>query len=241
MRIVQTVILWLLCGVPSASSHHVAVDSVIRIKPVSDFSITGDGTASGWSNAPWTDLAVQEGVSTLSTRVKVLYSQKGVYFLFECADEKLTATITEDNRALFREDVVEVFLWPDQSVPIYFEYELSPLNYELFMMVPNINGKFQGWKPWYYEGEKRVKHATAVKGEKRSNAFIRSWTAEFFIPFDLLRPMVSGMPEAGTTWRGNFYRIDYDHGYTTWSWQKTTKGVDGNFHEFKKFGRMIFE
>jgi hypothetical protein len=86
-----------------------------------------------------------------------------------------------------------------------------------------------------------VKHATSVKGEKRSNAVIGSWTAEFFIPFNLLRPMVSAIPEAGTTWRGNFYRIDYDHGYTTWSWQKTTKGVDGNFHEFKKFGRMIFE
>jgi hypothetical protein len=53
---------------------------------------------------------------------------------------------------LWNEDVVEAFFWTDESNPIYFEYELSPLNYELPILVPNNKGKFLGWLPWHYEG-----------------------------------------------------------------------------------------
>ena len=47
----------------------------------------------------------------------------------------------------------EVFLWPDERDPIYFEYEISPLGRELPILVPNLDGKFLGWRPWHYEGE----------------------------------------------------------------------------------------
>ena len=39
-------------------------------------------------------------------------------------------------------DVFEVFLWTDEKQPIYFEYEISPLGYELPILVPNFGGKF---------------------------------------------------------------------------------------------------
>ena len=32
---------------------------------------------------------------------------------------------------LWNEDVFEVFLWTDERYPVYFEYEISPLNHEL--------------------------------------------------------------------------------------------------------------
>jgi hypothetical protein len=174
--------------------------------------------------------------------VKLLYSNLGVYFLFRCEDQKLSATLREDFVALFKEDVVEVFLWPDQALPIYLEYELSPLNFEVPILIPNINGRTSGWLPWHYEGKRRVQHHTSVKGgQKESNAPISEWTAEFFIPFALLGSLLSEPPVSGTRWRANFYRIDYDEGYTTWTWQKTTLGKPGNFHEYKKFGTLIFE
>ncbi len=40
----------------------------------------------------------------------------------------------------------------------------------------------------------------------------KSWTAEFYIPYALLKPIISGPPVKGSRWRANFYRIDYDHG-----------------------------
>ncbi len=223
----------------------VQVDSTkASVKRTMDFDVSGDGRAVNWNSTNWIFITKQESSTTknLQTKVKILYSDLGIYFLFRCDDKKITATLREDFTALFKEDVIEVFLWPDEGVPIYFEYELSPLNYELPILVPNLNGRIQGWAPWRYEGKRKIRHATSVEGgDKKSNSAITSWSAEFFIPFALLSPIVPEKPGPGTEWRANLYRIDYDDGYTTWTWQKTTLGKGGNFHEYKKFGTLVFE
>lgn len=212
----------------------------LLIKKADDFEIDGTGTAPEWEKTSWVILPFRHGPeSSLKTRTKVLYSEKGIYFLFECEDKVLTATYTEDFANLFNEDVVEVFLWTDENYPIYFEYELSPLNYELPILIPNIEGNAAGWRPWHYEGEKKTRHATSVKGgKKESGATISQWTAEFFIPYILLRPLQNVPPEKGTTWRANMYRIDYDgEEFKSWQWHPTS----GSFHEFEKFGTFVFE
>lgn len=229
-----------ISGFNATYSQELTSDSTrFLIKKTDDFQINGAGDQAGWDKTDWVSITVQESAGrTLATKTKMLYSGTGLYFLFECDDQKLTATIQEDFGPLFKEDVVEVFLWPDPSVPIYFEYELSPLNYELPILVPNINGKAQGWRPWNYPTKKKTQHATRVRGgEKTSNAAIKGWTAEFFIPYALMSPIVPALPTSGTVWRGNLYRIDYDQGYQTWSWKKTS----GSFHEFNKFGILIFD
>lgn len=218
--------------------------SIAKIVKTFDFEITGNGNSNNWDKADWIVLTKQESSSEkkISTQVKLLYSDRGMYFLFDCEDERITATLEADFAPLFKEDVVEVFLWPDQSVPIYFEYELSPLNYELPILIPNINGRIHGWRPMRYEGSNKVQHATSTQGgEKKSHATIKGWTAEFFIPFTLLRPLIGEAPKSGNQWRANLYRIDYDEGYNTWTWQKTSKGKPGNFHEYEKFGTFVFE
>ncbi len=216
--------------------------SVTVVRKTSDFKVTGDGSSPNWSRADWIALTIQEGSSPWETRAKILYSEKGIYFLFDCQDEKLTATMTKDFLPLFKEDVVEVFLWPDTKYPLYFEYELSPLNYEWPLLVPNIDGRISGWHPFHYEGERKVQHATSVVGgNKVSHARISRWYAEMFIPYSLLSPLLPHAPETGTRWRANLYRIDYDKEYDTWTWQKTTKGKPGNFHEYDKFGTLLFE
>lgn len=211
----------------------------LAVKRTADFTVNGLGDYAGWKTTEWVRLPTQKAAGKpLATDVKLLYSDTGLYVLFRCEDETLTATLTEDFTSLWKEDVVEVFLWPDSSVPIYFEYELSPLNYELAILVPNVNGKFQGWKPWNYVGSQRTQHATSVRGgPKTSGATVTGWTAEFFIPYRLLTPIVQTPPTPGSRWRGNFYRIDYDRGYATWAWRKT----GGSFHEFDKFGTLIFD
>jgi hypothetical protein len=214
-------------------------DGKLVVKKSADFEITGDGSAAAWELTDWVDLPQRvQKPETYQTKAKVLYSETGIYFLFDCQDKKLISTIKADNEDLWEEDVVEIFLWTDETFPVYFEYELSPLNYELPIIVPNNEGHFFGWLPWHYEGERKTRHATSVRsGKKESGATVSAWVAEIFIPYKLLVPLQNVPPKSGTKWRANMYRIDYDQGTTTFSWQKTDK----TFHEYKNFGTFIFE
>jgi hypothetical protein len=211
----------------------------ITIKKCKDFNITGEGTSENWGNTKWIDLIRQSNnACPYKTRVKVLYSETGIYFLFDCEDKKLTSTMNADNLNLWEEDVVEVFLWTDESFPVYFEYELSPMNFELPIMVPNYKGTFLGWLPWHYEGDRKVLHATSVTGGiKKSMSTVTGWKGEIFIPYKLLAPLNNVPPVSGAKWRANMYRIDHDNGSTQFAWQKTNK----SFHEFNNFGTFIFE
>ena len=165
----------------------------------------------------------------------MLYSDSGIYCLYHCEDKKITATLKEDFLDFWHEDVVEAFFWTDEREPLYFEYELSPLNYELPILVPNFKGKFFGWRPWHYEGNRRTKHATHVIEDRNA---VTAWTTEFFIPYTLLTPMTNVPPKNGSRWRANFYRIDHDMGETTWQWQEVR---EENFHDYEKFGTIVFE
>jgi hypothetical protein len=212
------------------------VDStVLTVNKTKDFEITGDGNSDNWNNEKWLSLTKrnENGVAYL-TKIKILYSDSGIYCLYYCQDNKLTSTFREDFSDLFNEDVAEAFFWTDEKLPMYFEYEISPFNYELPILVPNINGNFLGWRPWHYEDGRKTRHATRVI---KNNGNVIAWTAEFFIPYKLLKPMTNIPPAKGTTWRANFYRIDYDEKPSAWSWQLTRT----NFHDYERFGTLLFK
>jgi predicted TIM-barrel fold metal-dependent hydrolase len=213
---------------------------VLHVRPTADFEVTGDGSNAAWAKAEWESLSKrQTGGPTYETRIKVLHSKKGLYVLMDAADTKITATMTEDFRNLWMEDVFEVFLWPDEREPVYFEYEISPLGRELPILIPNLDGKLLGWRPWNYEGGRKVRKATvAVGGELKSWAAVTGWKAEVFIPYELLSPLQNVPPKPGSRWRANFYRMDYDGPKpASWDWAR----VGSSFHEFRKFGTLVFE
>ena len=204
-----------------------------------DFEVTGAGDNAAWRPVEWTSLRRrQPDGHPYDTRIKTLYSTTGLYVLMDATDKKLTATMTEDFADLWNEDVFEVFLWTDERHPVYFEYEISPLNKELAILVPNFGGKFLGWRPWHYEKDRVIRKATTVVGgPKQSNAAIEGWRAEFFIPYVLLTPLQNVPPAPGTRWRANFYRMDYDDGKRAqWEWAR----VKGSFHDYENFGELHF-
>jgi hypothetical protein len=212
----------------------------MKIRRTEDFTINGKGDASAWEKTTWEPLNLRTSDGhQYKTRVKMLYSRKGLYVLMEAEDRKITATMNEDFLDLWNEDVFEFFLWPDERYSIYFEYEISPLGFELPILIPNFDGEFLGWRPWHYEGERKTQKATtAVGGPKRSDANVTGWKAEVFVPYGLLKPLQNVPPRPGTRWRANFYRVDYDDGKSTsWDWAR----VGSSFHEFEKYGTLIFE
>jgi len=219
-------------GDPSALAY--------RVARTDDFTVDGKGSAPAWSKAEWQALnARAAGGSPYPTRFKMLYSSTGLYVLMDGEDRALTATMKEDFLDLWTEDVFEFFLWPDQRYPVYFEYEISPLGFELPILVPNFGGQFYGWRPWHYEGARKTQKAIAVRGgPATTGASIAGWTAEVYLPYDLLKPLQNVPPRSGTKWRANVYRMDYDGGRTvSWNWSP----VRGTFHQPDKFGTLVFE
>ena len=204
-----------------------------------DFELTGSGTAPEWDAAEWLPLTPVEGAAPYTTRAKALWSATGLYFLFDCPDHRLTCSMADDFDDIYNEDVVEVFLWPDEGQVLYFEYEISPLGVELPILVPNREGVFMGWRPWHYEGERRVRRATAVRGGgKAPMAEVEGWTAECFIPFALFKGLGNVPPRPGVRWRANLYRIDYDElPATHWAWSPAS---GANFHNVRGFGTLLF-
>jgi hypothetical protein len=225
----------------------------LKIKHTKDFTITGDGAEQEWNNAGWntiiqrsneelqkaswyiTSEELAKKQTQYQTQFKILYSDKGIYCLYKCEDSAITCTLKEDFAALFREDVVEAFFWPDTSRVIYFEYELSPLNYELPLVIFNDKGNTSGWLPFYYKGERKTIHAVDNTNKTHDGRF--TWTAEFFIPYALITSLKNVPPQKGTQWRANFYRIDYDDDIAYSSWQLTHR----DFHDYERFGVIEFE
>lgn len=201
-----------------------------------DFVVTGKGDNKYWNRTDWIKLISEN--STHETKIKILYSETGIYFLFSCEDTILTSTMDADFSDLWEEDVVEVFLWPDEKYPVYFEYEISPRNYELPILVFNNNGELLRWRPFHYELNRQTRHQTFITRDNNNSDTIKGWTAEFFIPYILLKPLNNIPPKEGDRWRANFYRIDYDHpGRSLWTWQPINK----SFHEYENFGEIVFK
>ena len=214
-----------------------------RVPKTEDFEVTGTGSNPAWQSAKWARLTRREedGGDELPywARFKLLYSDTGIYCVMEGSDELLTTTGKEDFADLWTEDVFEIFLWPDEKHPLYFEYEISPMGKELAILVPNLDGKYLGWRPWFYDGERKARKKTSVIGNEHGpGAIVKGWTAEFFIPFQLLRPLRNVPPKKGMRWRANLYRMDHDHArHTKWEWAS----AGGNFHAFERFGALVFD
>lgn len=213
---------------PNGSNGQKPVIPSINVPLVKDFECTGKGNNEAWSKADWIFLKSFPEDSRI-TKCKTVYSETGIYFLYFNEDSVINATKT-DFEQLWLEDVVEVFLWPSTTLPLYIEYQLSPINKELLILIPRINGNHMGWRPWYYENERKTRHAIS----KEANG----WYAEFYIPFAVFNPLENVPPKKGTKWRGNMYRVDYDQKDPhEWSWNITEK----TFHETDKFGELIFQ
>lgn len=217
--------------------------SSIHVKKTSDFDITGSGDNENWEKADWITLKQRtnhDGSEEMDSKFKILYSDSGIYLLYSSKDEILNASVEEDFAELWHEDVVEAFFWPDQQEKTYFEYELSPLNYELPILVSQKSGDTVHWIPFEYsykEGRKTHHKTMILGGEKEFQAEISGWLGEIFIPFRLLIPLDAVPPASGSQWKANFYRVDIDHGDTYWSWQP----FDETFHDLKQYGTIIFE
>jgi hypothetical protein len=211
----------------------------LRVIKCNDFGIDGKGNNPEWEKTSWHPLTRLDSAGIrYATRFKILYGAKGIYVLFEGDDNRISTTFNEDFQDLYNADVFEVFFQPDTTMPLYLEYEINALNKELVLLIPNLTGRASGWLPFHYDTKRVEKKVNIVGGKAAMGASIKSWSAELFFPYGIFDPLLNVPPVSGTVWHANFYRLDYDSGsMVKWSWAP----IAHSFHEYKKFGSIIFE
>lgn len=243
MKLLTLLFSIIFCEGGSANTivtNHSVNDTPLVVRHCTDFTLTGKGENPEWQKTKWVAMnKIDEGGKEYESKFKILYSTTGLYVLFSGQDEKITSSYKNDFDNLFNADVFEVFFHPNPDEPVYFEYEISPLNKELVLLILNRNGKLGGWMPWHYKDKKKVVKKVAITGgQMKPNASIKSWTAELFFPYQLLNPLMNVLPVSGMRWNANFCRLDYDSGnMIKWSWSP----VKVSFHEFEKYFPVQFE
>lgn len=226
------------CQIKKEKSEDTIQKNLI-VEKCKDFELNGKGTNLQWENTEWNKMyRLNKDNNSYETKFKILYSETGIYVLAFCEDALITTHYTNDQDDIWKADVFEIFFQTDSTNPLYFEYEINQLNTELILLIPNNNGDFFGWSPWHYEDDRKIiKAVNIIGGEAKTNSKISGWTAEIFFPFTLFKGFKNAPPVKGTKWKGNFNRLDYDNDtYKAWSWTPVKK----SFHEYKKYGTIIF-
>jgi len=225
------------------------------IRKTSDFTITGKGDNTAWDKTGWQQfIKIDSGGKNYNSKSKMLYSEKGLYVLFDGEDERISTKNYKDDDEIYEGDVFEFFWQPDPGKPPYFEYEINQLDKQLILILSGSPNKNLAWSPWRHEYkmnplvQKKVVISGGIKktgavvktGEViKPGAAIKHWSAEIFLPYEVLGLLPGLPPKSNMVWRANFCRIDYDSGkMIQWTWSKKIKS---SFHELENFGFIVFE
>jgi len=192
------------------------------VEPITEYFLTG-------SLAPPTE----------TTSLKTCYDDKSVYFLYECSDKDVFALHDERDTALWESDVVEVFFWPDEERPIYYEFEIAPNNVVFDARYVNTgSGHWRRWCQW----DSGIRSAATVHGtlndwRDRDEGF----TVEFAIPIAAFADVNGDKPLKGQTWRFAGVRFNYSTDLKSPEGAVTSQDPRSDLHQYRGFAQLMFE
>jgi hypothetical protein len=174
--------------------------------------------------------------------VKVLWSEAGLYVGFSVADTDIIGGFKkgEVDPHLWTKDTVEIMVDPDGDGDNkdYYEIQINPQNLVFDSQFDAYNepktepdGPF-GHQDW----SSNLKSAVTLDGTvDKSTDEDRGYTVEAFVPWKSFGKAGKLPPEAGSSWRINFYAMK-NNGGVSWS---PIMG-QGNFHKASRFGRIVW-
>ena len=213
-----------------------ATAAVASAQPVYDcrrtsgtMTIDGRLTEATWEQAPWTDTfrdirGREEGPHpTLSARAKMLYDDEYLY-VGACVEETdISATLTQHDAIVWKDNDFEVFLDPYGTGRLYYEIECNALGtvMDLCMEKPYCEGG-SFMLGWDCQG---LRLAVWRDGSlNSSNDTDRGWTVEMAIPFASLQHDFDD-PRQHRVWRMNFSRVEWPRDKSAreenWVWAPT--------------------
>lgn len=176
--------------------------------------------------------ATDGGVPRLATQVAVYRDDEFLNVLFIANDDHVVATHLEHDAPLYEEDVVEVFVAPEE-ITEYFEIEVNPLGTTFDARVESPDGV-----------RRTMRADLAWNADGLFAAVVRDIGGSFHTASTIVRIAFASLgrvPQSGDVWRANFFRIDrHPSGDEFSAWQPTLK-APADFHVAAAFGALRFE
>lgn len=176
--------------------------------------------------------------SAFATEVRTCWDDHFLYVAFRCQDRDILATMIERDDPLYNEEVVEVFVAP-QDLKNYFEFNVSPRGVIFDSLIHHDGVRHMGHPSWDCKGlmvaTRRTDSPQGDPAAVPSEGF-GDWTAELAIPFASIEQLP---PRVGDRWAINFYRIKRRpvEEYSCWS---PTLLEPAQFHVPARFGTLCF-
>jgi hypothetical protein len=167
------------------------------------------------------------------TEAKILYDDNYLYFSFRSVDENIWSTLTRKDAHLWEEEVVEVFLQADPSLPSYIELEVNPLGTVLDIYLLDVRKplRFESWN------SEKLKSAVQVAGTVDGKGGDKEWSCEIALPLEDVVTAPRRPPLPGDRWRMNLYRVESRPVPALLAWSPTRKD---DFHLPGMFGWIVF-
>lgn len=199
----------LILPVPTINTHKIVID--------------GQLNEAIWKQATMTSSFKENknsGIPIASTRVRVLANTSGLLVGFTCREPQMkNMRVVDDPKNIWRGDVVEIYLAPNGNFDSYMQFMVNPNGVGKSVIKRGDQGTDLNWNPkWQYAAHKTDK----------------SWRVEIRIPWATLG--YQKVPDAGTQWRGDFFRERATSQSELSAWSPTGAG----FANPMKFGRLQF-
>jgi len=226
--------LFVLCCAVGASAQSLPVYEAARV--TSSINIDGKLDEKAWADAPLVGTFVNNrdgSRSELQTEARVLYDERFIYFAFRVVDQNVWATMKRRDEHLWLEEVVEVFLQANPSIPNYIELEVNPLGTMLDIYLIDRR------KPLHYESwnSEHLRWAVQVEGTVDGQDGDRGWSCELALPFEDIASATHVPPQPGDRWRMNLYRVEQKPKVAELAWSPT---LQDDFHVLPRLGEIVF-
>jgi len=208
-------------------------------RKTSDFNLDARTDKKVWKDAR--EIVLVDSVSgkeiEKKAKVKVGWSDTGLYLLFVVEDDHIWGTLKNNDEPIYNEEVIECFIGRGEKIPTeYYEFQFSPNKVKFDAKIDNPSGNRhdKGFKTdvsWNAPNLKFIQRLEE-KGivDKRCKKGV--WLTEVFIPW----PDLGWGVREGDKFRVNFFRIDgYPEQSSFQAWQPTQE-TPPNFHVPEKFG-----
>ena len=176
----------------------------------------------------------EHSIPSSRASARFLWDKTNLYVAIVAKDDDIQSTYKGRDRRLWEEDVLELFIKPRNSSPIYYEFQFSPTNQVFDAYWSKRGGKLNEATLW----DSNLRSAVQIDGTlNQSKDKDHSWSVEVAIPLDDIK----GNKEDFSSWKVAVCRYDYDE---SWDQPKNTSTApvseEGGFHEYEVYGNLIF-